>query len=155
MKKIMIQMTVLMGFFMSLTLSLVGTLMGGHFTVPSWLLSFALSFVISLIIGFLVPIKKLGDSACEKRGVPAQSFKGTLISAAISDVIYTPVITIVMVVVMLTLAAKNAPAGSVPPIPAVLIPSLLVSLVAGYIVIVLIQPPLIRFLTRNLPRGRG
>ena len=46
MKKIMILMTLLMGFTMSLVLSLAGTLLGGHFTIPSWLLSFGISFLL-------------------------------------------------------------------------------------------------------------
>ena len=150
MKKVMIGMTVCMGLIMSLVLSLIGTLSSGHFTVPSWIISFGISFVISLIIGFLVPIKRLGDGLCRKCNVVPESFKGTLISAVVSDLIYTPIITIIMVVIMLNNAAKHAPAGAVPPVGRVLPGSLAICLIVGYVVIVIVQPILIKLLTKNM-----
>lgn len=150
MKKVGILMNILMGFTMSLVLSLVGTLSGGHFTIPGWLMSFGISFVISLIIGFLVPIKLLGDKACGKCKVNPMSLKGTLISACISDLIYTPIITIIMVVTMLGNAAKNAPEGAVVPSVGQVLPgSLMLCLVVGYIVIVLIQPLFLKLLIKR------
>lgn len=154
MKKIMILMNVFMGLSMSFILSLVGSLMGGHFSIPSWLVSFVISLFISLIIGFLVPIKKIGDAACKKCSISARSLKGTLISAALSDLIYTPVITIIMVVVMLKMAAKHAPKESIPPIPTVLIPSLIVCIIVGFISIAIIQPLLMRLLMKNAPGSK-
>lgn len=148
MKKVGILMNIFMGFFMSVILSLVGTLSGGHFTVPSWLLSFAISFVISLVIGFLVPIMKLGDLACEKCKVNPRSLPGNLISGVVSDLIYTPLITIIMVNVMLHNAAKHAPAGMVPTVGQVLPGSLLLCLVIGYIAIIILQPILIKKLMK-------
>ena len=152
MKAIMIKMTIFMGVIMSFVLSLVGTLLGGHFTVVSWLISFAISFVISLIIGFAVPIKKLGDMACNKFNVIPESLKGTLISAIISDLIYTPIITIIMVTVMLKNAVMHLPpeaAAHAPTVGQVLPLSLIVCLLVGYVVIVIVQPLLIKTLIRK------
>lgn len=73
-------------------------------------------------------------------------------SALISDLIYTPIITIIMVTVMVSNAAKHAPAGAVPPVGVVLVPSLIVCLLVGYVVIVLIQPLFIKLLTKNIPK---
>lgn len=147
MKKVVIGVTLLMGLTMSLILSLIGTLMGGHFTLPSWLMSFGISLVMSLIIGFAVPVKKLGDSFCGKCHAESRSLKGTLLSSIISDLIYTPAITIVMVVVMLKNAAAHAPAGAaIPSVGQLLVPSLLVCLAAGYIAIFIFQPLYVKLL---------
>lgn len=154
MKKVMIGMNLLMGLTMSFVLSLVGTAMGmkDKFNVTSWLMSFGISFVISLIIGFAVPVKKAGDAFCAKCNANPQSMKGNLLSSLISNVIYTPMITIIMVVVMLTNAAKHAAVGEVPPIPVVIIPSLIVSLLVGQVVIMISTPLYLKLLTKNMQK---
>lgn len=148
MKKIMMLMTILMGFTMSLVLSLVGTLMGGHFSIPSWLLSFGISFVLSIIIGFIVPVKMLGDKFCGKCKTVPESPKGNFLSAIISNLIYTPFLTIVMVCTMVGIATKEIPemAARINIMVHALIPSLIVCLIVGYIVIVIVQPLFIKLL---------
>ena len=151
MRAIGIKMNIMMGLTMSFVLSLVGTLLGGHFSIPSWLISFGVSLVISLIIGFIVPIKKVSDIFCNKCNTKPESGKGNLLSAFISDVIYTPIITIIMVSVMLTNAAKHAPAGAaVPTVGQALPGSLIVCFIVGYVVIAVVQPIYIKKLTRNI-----
>lgn len=147
-------MTVYMGITMSFVLSLVGTLAGGHFTIVSWLISFGISLVISLVIGCIVPIKKLGDAACAKCKVDPQSMKGNLLSALISDLIYTPVITVVMVSIMMNMVKKQiAAAGRVavgfPTLGQALVPALIITLLVGFIVIALIQPVFIKMLVKK------
>ena len=68
MKKVSIEMSLLMGVTLSLFLSLTGTLSSGHFTIPDFLLSFVVSFIISLIIGFLVPMNKVSAALERKFG---------------------------------------------------------------------------------------
>lgn len=155
MKKMMIGMTFLMGFTMSICLSLLGTLTSGHFSVPSFLISFGISFALSLMIGFSVPVKPLGDKICEKWKVNPRSFKGTAVSALVSDLIYSPFITIVMEVVMLKNAAEHAPEGAVPPIGKVLPGSLLLCLAVAYVVIMITQPLFVRLLMRGMKVGDG
>lgn len=149
MRALGMKMSVLMGITMSFVLSLVGTLTGGHFSVPSWIISFGLSLIISLVIGFVVPIKKVGDKVCGAFKINPESGKGNLLSGLISDLIYTPVITIIMVVVMLGNAAKHAPEGAVPPISRVLPGSLLICFVIGYIVIIIVQPLFLKMLLKK------
>lgn len=144
-----IKMSLLMGVTMSLVLSLVGNLTGGHFAFVSWLISFGISLVISLIIGFVIPVKRLSDMTCGKCKVAPDSMKGTLISSLISNLIYTPLITIVMVKIMLGIAAKHAPAGAVPPYIKVIPKSLAITFVVGYIVIVIVQPLFLKMLIKN------
>ncbi len=105
MKKKGMIISVLMGFVMSLSLSLTGNLLSGHFTIGGFLLSFAVSFVISLIIGFLVPMKPLGDKACRKCNIQPETFKANLLTSLISDLIYTPLMTLLMVLLMTNLSA--------------------------------------------------
>lgn len=139
----------LMGCAMSFTLSLVGTCLSGHFTLPTWLLSFAISLIISLIIGFCLPIKNIGDWFCGLFKTSPQSFKGTLLSAIPSDIIYTPIITVVMEAFMLNMAAKHAPVGAVPPLIRVLPKSLAVCLVVGYVAIIIFQPLFVKFVIKK------
>lgn len=148
MKKIMVMMTILMGFTMSLVLSLVGTLVGGHFSVQSWLLSFGISFILSLIIGFIVPVKKLGDKFCGKCNTIPESPKGNFLSALISNLIYTPFLTIVMTCTMVGIATKQIPdmAKRISIMVRSCIPSLIICLIVGYFVIVIVQPLFIKLL---------
>ncbi|MCQ2082326.1 MAG: hypothetical protein MJZ11_11775 [Lachnospiraceae bacterium] len=153
MRVIGMKMSILMGVSMSLILSLVGTLMGGHFTIPSWLISFGVSLVISLVIGFLIPMKKVGDWFCNKCKTNPNSPKGSLLAAFVSDIIYTPVITISMVVLMLNLAKKNAPEGAeVPTVGQVLPGSLIVCFLVGYVVIAILTPVFLKMLMKNVRR---
>lgn len=148
MKKIMVLMTILMGLVMSIVLSLVGTLVGGHFTLQSWLLSFAISFVLSILIGFIVPVKMLGDKFCNKRGIVPESPKGNFASALISNLIYTPFLTIVMTSTMVLLATKEIPQWQ-PRLNILchaLIPSLIICFITGYIAITIFQPLFVKLL---------
>lgn len=154
MKKKGRKISALMGVCMSFVLSLTGTLSGGHFTVPSWLISFVISTVISLIIGFVVPIKLLGDKFCGVCKVNPMSFKGTLASALISNLIYTPLITVIMVTIMVGNAAKHAPAGMAPTVGQVLPGSLLICLIVGYIAIVILQPIIIKKVMGPVPEQK-
>lgn len=103
--------SVLMGVSMSFFLSLTGTLLSGHFTVPMWLISFGISLAISLLIGFIVPMKPLTDKVCSKFGADERSIKGKLISAAVADLVYTPVITVIMCFVMTSIAGAQIDHG--------------------------------------------
>ncbi|MBQ4485480.1 MAG: hypothetical protein II936_00545 [Oscillospiraceae bacterium] len=106
-KKISILMGLLMGLSMSLCMSLCGTLLSGHFTVQSWLISFAVSFVISIIIGFIVPMKPLSDKVCQKFGAAPETAKAKIISALVSDIVYTPIMTFIMCYTMTSFAAMG------------------------------------------------
>ncbi len=150
MKKVARKMAVLMGFSMSLVLSLVGTATGGHFTIPSWLISFGISFVISLMIGFLVPVKLISDKLGAALHIKPRTLGDNLFSSLVSDIIYTPIITIIMVVTMLKMAAAHAPAGAVPPVGKVLPGSLLICFLVGYVVICVLQPIFLKICMKGM-----
>ena len=137
MKKIGMKMNILMGISLSFALSLVGNLMSGHFTLPGFLLSFAVSTVICLIIGRFIPIGRITREACAKRGFEEGTTKARLLSALISDSIYTPVMTFIMVL----LAYLSAKRGGAPvSFITMFIPSLFISYIIGFALVYVLEP---------------
>ena len=107
MKKTGIFMSLLMALTLSFCMSLIGSLTSGHFTVGSWLISFAISLVISLVIGLIVPMPKLESAACRKLKLRPGTVKANFVSALISNTIYTPLLSIVMSVIMVSAATSG------------------------------------------------
>lgn len=107
MKKIGLIMSVCMGLIMSFSLSLTGNLMSGRFAVPTFLLSFVCSFSLSLLIGLCIPMKPLCDKVCRKFNAPPQTIKARILSALVSSLIYTPLLTTVMVFMNTTMAGVS------------------------------------------------
>ncbi|MBQ5338874.1 MAG: hypothetical protein J6Z40_06890 [Oscillospiraceae bacterium] len=137
MKKIGLQMGLLMGVTLSFCLSLYGNLHSGHFTLPSFLISFLISCAISFIIGFVVPMPKLEEGICRKLGVNQRSLGGNALTSLMSDLIYTPLITLAMT----ALAFKQASAhGAAIPFMGMFIGSVLISLLIGFVLIFLLKP---------------
>lgn len=131
------RISLLMGLILSFFQSLAGQLSSGHFSLPGWLVSFALSVAVSWIIGFLVPMGKVGMSAARRAGFPEGSLKARLLQTLISDLIFSPFITLVNV----TLAYRNA-RGQGAPVNffGMLLPSLGISLALGFVLVFLFQP---------------
>lgn len=148
MKKIGREIGILMSISVSLTLSLVGTLSSGHFSFRSFLLSFALSFAISLVISFLVPIKPLCDRIEQRHGVRSGSFRAKLLESAVSDLLYTPIITTVLTAVAYRQAVSHGAQVSFLPM---LLRSLLISLAVGFVLILILQP----FFIQRVLKRRG
>ena len=134
MKKIGRQMSLLMGVTLSFCLTLFNMLRSGQFTVPGFLISFLVATVISLVIGFLVPMKKVGDAAVEKLGLQPRTLKARLIETLISDLIYTPIITVVMIFM------ARSHMDTKPPLAPMLIGSLVISLLVGFVLIFFLMP---------------
>ncbi|MBR1739929.1 MAG: hypothetical protein IJ737_06530 [Ruminococcus sp.] len=149
MKKIGMLMGLCMGASMSLALSLVGNLTGGHFTVKGWLISFLVSFVISVVIGLFVPMKRVGDAAVSKLGAQPRTLKARVIEACVSDLIYTPIMTIIMVAMAHRQASAHG--ADVPPYIIMLLPSLGICLVVGFVLAFILQPLFFRLLTKGQP----
>ena len=153
MKKVGLQMNILMGITLSFCLSLIGNLTSGHFTVPGFLISFAISTVLSLIIGFLVPMKKVSDSVARKHNLAPGALKTRLIDSLISDCIYTPIMTLAMTLfafMQIKRQAADNPHMEIPPYPAMFLKSLAISMVAGYIIIFIVTPIFLKIsLKRN------
>lgn len=137
MKKVGRKMSLYMGVTMSFVLSLVGNLSSGHFTFPGFLLSFVISTVVALLIGMIVPVGKITRDALKNAKLAPDSTGGKLLSALISDLIYTPVMTLLMVFLAYRQAVSH---GAQLNFLSMFLPSLLLSLVVGYFCIFFIEP---------------
>ncbi|MBQ7371129.1 MAG: hypothetical protein IJW67_04490 [Blautia sp.] len=150
-KKIGREMSILMGVTLSFCLSLVGNLSSGRFTFPGFLLSFLVSTIISLIIGFLVPMKKVTDSLDTKLGLKPRTMGARLFDSLISDFIYTPLITLVMVTMAYRQAASHG--ARIPYMP-MLGKALLLSMVVGYVLIFIITPVYMKLVLKRNGAGK-
>ncbi len=137
-KKISICMAITLSFF----LSLIGMISSGHFELIGWIISFAVSTIISLIIGFIVPIKKVTDSACSKFNLQPGKFSTRCFESLISDLIFTPFITLCMVLLAYSRIARTG-AKFLP----IFLPSLGICMVAGFILIFFFTPFYIKLVT--------
>ncbi len=137
MKKISRRMSLCMGVTLSFFLSLIGTATSGHFSVPGWIISFIISTIISLIIGFLVPVKKVSDNACQKFNMQPGKLSTRCFESLISDLIYTPIITFCMVLFAYLMATRQgAPLHFLP----MFLSSLIICLIAGFVLIFIFMP---------------
>ncbi|MBQ3965695.1 MAG: hypothetical protein II684_02540 [Treponema sp.] len=148
MKKIGRRMSILMGVSLSFCLSLLGNLTSGHFTLPGFLISFAVSTLISLIIGFLVPMKKVGDGLANALHLKARSLPAHCAESFVSDLIYTPVITLAMVALAWKLATSH---GAQMPFLPMFLHSLVLSMIVGYVLIFILMPVFFKLTTRGQP----
>ena len=145
-RKVGLKMSLWMGITLSLFLSLTGLLMSGHFTFPGLLINFFISLTISLVIGFLVPMRKLNDSVDKKLKLEPRSIKANLINSLISDLIYTPVITIVLTLFAYKQAVSHGASISY---GGMLLSSLIVCMLVGYALIVVFMPLYLKLAIRT------
>ena len=124
------KISLLMGLTMSFCLSLIGMLSSGQFTVPGFLKSFAISFVISTVLGLLLPIKKISTSLCKKHGLAPGSVKGRIVDALITDLLYSPIMTLIMVYMAWKQATSH---GARIPFGGMLLKAEIISFVAAFI----------------------
>ncbi|MCR5404186.1 MAG: hypothetical protein K6E91_10285 [Butyrivibrio sp.] len=102
-----IGMSIRLGIVMSFFLSLTGTLVSGHFTITSFLISFVVSTVISLLIGFLIPVGQVTESVCKAAGLKHGTLPCRLLEAFIANLIYTPIMTFLMVYMAYQMVMKQ------------------------------------------------
>lgn len=134
-------MSVLMGVSLSLCLSLVGNALSGRFTARGFLLSFAVSTAVSLAIGFVVPMKPLCDAVCGRLKLRPRTAGWRLAEAVVSDLVYTPLITFIMVFMAWRMAVSH---GAQVPFAPMFLHSLAVSLAVGYVLILVLTPIFMR-----------
>ncbi len=142
MKKIGLGMNILMGLTMSVFLSLIGNLMSPQFSFIAFLISFLISTVISIILGFLIPMKKVGDTVVKAARLHPGSIGARCLESFISDLIYTPIMTVSMVFFAYIMAG-----GNMPFIPT-LLRSLLVSMIVGFVLILVFMPLYLKLLMK-------
>lgn len=137
-RKIGIQMSLLMGVTVSFCLSLVGNLTSGNFNIITFLITFAASFVISCVIGLIVPMQKVESGLVRACGFKERSLPARAVSSLVSNLIYTPVITLAMIALVRKIALSHG--AKLPPFGIMYLRSLLISFIVGYIVIFIVSP---------------
>ena len=158
-KKAGLQISVYMGITMSFFLSLIENILSGHFDLVLFLVTFALSTTLSLIIGLVVPLSLINSAVEEKLG------QGTIlyrcVSSFISDLIYTPVLTLAMVSLVRIMLPREA-VENLPPLPKMFIGSLIPAMIVGFILILIFIPLFQKSVTAKLgldrppvPRGKA
>ena len=163
MKKIGMQISVLMGVTLSFFLSLTGNALSKHFTVKAWLVSFAISTLVSLAIGFCVPMKPLLDAVTRTFGLRQGRFGARCVESLVSDIIYTPLITLIMVALayfgarreILTAAMSHGASEEVAAQAAaqlhflpMFLHSLAVEMLVGYVLIFIFMPLFMRLVMK-------
>jgi len=164
MRRIGLVMNILMGVTLSCALSLTGLALSGHFEVKAWLISFGASTVLSLIIGICLPVRKASLAICSRCGLKERTFSFHCLDSLVSDVFYTPLITFLMV-----LLAYNGARNTITHVYAdmevvqqaleelkfmpMFLHSLLVSMIAGYVLIFILQPLYLKMLLPKNPAG--
>ena len=151
MKKVGMQMSLLMGVTLSFCLSLTGNLTSGEGFKPiSFLITFVVSAIISIVIGSIVPMKKVEDGACKACGLKPNSLPARLLSSLISDIIYTPVITLAMIALVRKMAMKASNGhAQLPPFGVMFVKSLIISFIVAYIIIFIITPVFFKFVMKK------
>ena len=138
MRKAGFKMGICMALTLSFVLSFVGTFTSGHFTFPNFLISFVLSTIVSIIIGLIVPIGKVMTTASRKAGLKPGSVGARALESLICDLIYTPLITFLMVFYAYSHAVQNgAPEGM---LLKMYVTSLFICFFTAYILVFIIQP---------------
>ena len=135
MKKAGMTMSILMGVTLSFCLSLLGNLMAETGFKPiAFIISFIVSTIISLVIGFVVPMRKISQGVTRnmKPGIGSRC-----VEALISDLIYTPVITLAMIIMAWKQATSHG--AKIPFLP-MFLKSLGISLVAAFVIILIVSP---------------
>lgn len=132
-------MSLLMGLMMSFSLTLIGLLSAGRFTLSGFLLNFLTSFVISFLLGMILPVRKIAMKAA--RVFPPGSLKGRAVEALISDLLYTPLMTFVMVYISYRQAVSH---GAKIPFGPMLLKSELISIFFAFFLIFFLSPVLMK-----------
>ena len=134
-----LKMSLLMGLMMSFSLSLIGLLCSGRFTLSGFLLNFLTSFVISFLLGMILPVRKIARKAAG--AFPPGSLKGRAVEALVSDLLYTPLMTFVMVYISYRQAVSH---GAKIPFGPMLLRSELISIFFAFFLIFFLSPVLMK-----------
>ncbi len=170
-----------MGVVLSLYMSLYNNFSSGNFSPVMLLISFVVSLIISILIGIIVPMPKISKALAQKIK-PGPGLRA--VDALVSDAIYTPIITLFMILVVRNLApvmaskgaeraalAGGAPAeaaaraaseaaanvsASFPPFVKMFIGSFLICYALGFFVIYVAQPIFMKIAFKGIPMpGQG
>ncbi len=137
-------MAITLSFFLSLVGNLVGMVQSGKFDTIGFVIGFVVSVIVSLIIGFLVPMGRVHGWTVKKFG--PGDILGRYIESLIADLVYTPLLTFLMVLMAYFMAKAH---GGSPPFLGMFLPSLGICFVVGFILIFLFMPFYMKMLMKK------
>ncbi|MBQ1521907.1 MAG: hypothetical protein IIZ74_04020 [Erysipelotrichaceae bacterium] len=146
MKKVGHEMSLLMGLSMSFILTIVGMLTAKRFTIPGFLKSFLISFVISVIIGLIIPMKKVSDVVQRKFEAKPGTLKARILDALVSDVLYSPLMTLIMVYLAYREATSH---GARIPFGSMLLKSEIISFITAFILSFILTPVFMKIVMKR------
>ncbi len=144
------KISLMVGIILSFFQSLIGQLRSGHFALPAWLLSLAVSIVVSFLISYVVPIRKIFQNVCTSWKCKPGTLKARLLETLVSDLVFTPLLTLVNVFIAWRGAVSQG--ARIPFLPMYL-SSLWVSLLVGYVLAFFCQPLCMKLVLKNRPAG--
>ena len=151
MKKVGQEMSILMGASMSFVLSLVGTLSSGNFTWQSFLLSFFISFLLSLILGLAIPVRSIVEVAIRRLGLKHGELKARLLESLITDLVYSPIMTFLMVYIAYRQAVSH---GARIHFAKMLLKSELTSFIIAFILSFVLSPVFLKLVMKRNGIGK-
>ena len=150
MKRIGRRMGIRMSLLMSFALSVIGPLSAGQFTIPGFIISFIISTVISMLISLIIPIGKITNDLSRKWKLEDGTLKKHAIESLISDTIYTPIITLVMVSFAYMQIMKSSGGHAQVPFIPMFLKSLIICYIAGYILVFIFQPMFLKSIMKSM-----
>lgn len=155
MKKVGLKIALIMALLMSFGLSLTGNLMAEHppempttAIIIGFLVCFALSFAISFAIGLIVPIPKVNAALARKFHLQPRTLKAHIVESVASNLIYTPLITTVMVAFVYF---ALMPDGHKPPFLPMFIHSQVICFIVAQVLIFIFVPIILKFVLPKMP----
>ena len=140
------KMGLLMGFSMSFVLTLVGMSSAGKLTLPGFLLRFTVSFLISLLAGKIIPAKRIAAEWTRKLNLEPGSLEARLLDALVTDLAYSPFMTLVMVSIAYFQATSHG--AKIPFIP-MLLKSELISFAVAFVLGFVLPPLFVKILMKD------
>jgi len=146
MKQLGMKMGLLMGTTIGFVNSLIGNLSSGRFTVSGFLISFLISFAVSQILGRIVPVRKISEQCLKKANARPGTGKGRVIEALVTTLVYSPIMTFVMILFAYLRARSH---GVQLPFGPMLLRSECISIVSSFILSYLLSPIYLKLLTKQ------
>lgn len=155
MRKIGIKIAFCMALLMSFGLSLTGNLLAERPPempmapiIMGFLACFVLSFIVSFAIGLIVPMPKVNAALARKFHLQPRTPKAHFIESLASNLIYTPLMTTVMVSFVYF---ALMPAGQKPPFLPMFIHSQIICFIVAQVLIMVFVPIIIKLVLSKMP----
>ena len=146
MKKAGMKMSLLMGGTMSFVLSFIGLLSSGRFTIIGFLKNFLISFAIGALLGTIVPMKKISDRLIDRLDLERGSVKARIIESLVSALVFSPLMTFIMVYMAYSQAVAHGARLSFWPM---LLRSEIISAICAFVLSFIISPVYARLIFGN------